>query len=260
MNEPGLETSQPARQPTTGFATSGSGDVAGVESPDREAASHIRAGTDSALAMKRRFSSWLDLMNAQLRQTYLETTRALVAAVEAKDYFTERHSLRVRRYSGRIAIRMGLPAEDIATLETAAMLHDIGKIGVPDAILNKPGPLLDAEFAVVRRHPGIGVEILGHTTFLNNELPLILHHHERYDGSGYPARLTGEQIPLGARILNVADSLDAMFSKRTYKDPLSVQQVRMELVRCKGHQFDPGVVDATLAWLDTGDYCDDMAS
>jgi len=208
----------------------------------------------STAGSKKDMSYWLDLMDAQLRQAYLESTRALVATVEAKDCFTKQHSARVSRFSRQIALRLGLSRADVVSIVTAARLHDIGKIGVPDAILNKLGPLTKEEWAVIRRHPSVAFEILGHTTFLKREAPLILHHHERHDGTGYPSGLAGEQIPLGARILNVADSLDAMISRRSYKEALSLPRAGMELRYCSGRQFDPVVVEATLDWLEeTGD-------
>ena len=197
-----------------------------------------------------RMVEWLDMMSTQLRRAYLESTRALVATVEAKDPFTERHSSRVSRFSKQIARRMGMSQADVGSVGTAAMLHDIGKISVPDAILNKPDKLTDEEIAVVRRHPQVAIEILGHTSYLKRELPIILHHHEWYDGSGYPDGLAGEDIPLGARILAVADSLDAMLSRRAYKRPMSLWRARKELVDCQGTQFDPDVVAVALDWLD----------
>ena len=130
------------------------------------------------------------------------------------------------------------------------MLHDIGKIGVPDHILSKPGKLTDAEFAVVRRHPVMAVQILEHASFLRGELQIIQHHHERWDGGGYPDGLAGERIPFGARILHVADAMDAMFSVRSYKEGYTRERVVAELRRCEGTQFDPRVVVVALAWLD----------
>ncbi|HRX83493.1 MAG TPA: HD-GYP domain-containing protein [Phycisphaerae bacterium] len=192
----------------------------------------------------------LTRLEVQLRRSYLESTRALVATVEARDVYTHQHSARVARLCRCIAQRLRLSAGQIECIVTAAMLHDIGKIGVPDAILNKPGPLTEDEFDFVKRHPAIGVEILGHTTYLQNELPLILHHHERADGSGYPGGLRGDEIPFGARILAVADALDTMVTRRSYKAPMAMKQVRRELVVGRGLQFDEAVADATLAWLD----------
>lgn len=188
---------------------------------------------------------------SMLRRAVLESTRALVAAVEAKDKYTQQHSLTVKMYSRWIAQAMGLGEDAIESLETAALLHDIGKIGIPDAILTKPGPLTAEEYEIVKRHPRIGVDILSHSSHLQRELPLILHHHERVDGRGYPDGLEGDAIPLGARILNVADSLDAMLSQRSYRKPLTLEQAREELRRNRGSQFDAEVVDATMQWLPT---------
>ena len=194
-------------------------------------------------------SHWVQRLRQHLRSTYVESTRALVAAVEAKDPYTRAHSLTVAAYAEEIGKRMRLPARLIETLGAAAMLHDVGKIGVPDAILTKPGPLSDSEFNIIRRHPETALEILGHVSFLTDERPLILHHHERYDGKGYPAGLAGDRIPIGARILAIADALDTMFSPRTYKKPYPIDQVCEELATGTGRQFDPTVSDLTLRWL-----------
>ena len=201
-------------------------------------------------ASVRTVSRWVSTMRQQLRQAYLESTSALVGAVEAKDPHTRQHSQRVRDFTAELARRLGLPAARIESLQTAAALHDVGKIGVPDAILQKPGPLADDEFDLIRRHPETALQIIGHASFLSAELPVILHHHERYDGRGYPAGLAGEDIPLGARILAVADSLDAMSSRRSYKTSYSLHRIRQELRECSGRQWDPVVVDAALRWLD----------
>ncbi|MGD2107845.1 MAG: HD-GYP domain-containing protein [Phycisphaerae bacterium] len=180
----------------------------------------------------------------------MESTQALVAAVDARDPYTRAHSVTVAAYADAIARHMNIPARTITTIRAAGLLHDIGKIGVPDAILTKPGPLDDAEFALMKRHPQTAVDILGHVSFLREERPLILHHHERFDGNGYPAGLSKERIPLGARVLAVADALETMLSARSYKAPFAVGRVRDELVSGAGSQFDPNVVDATLRWLD----------
>lgn len=184
------------------------------------------------------------------RATDVESTRAMVAAVDARDPYTRAHSVSVAAYAVAIGRRMGLSAAEVESLHKAALLHDVGKIGVPDAILTKPGPLTPEEFNTVKRHPEIAIEILGHLSILADQLPLILHHHERYDGRGYPAGLVGEKIPMGARILAVADALDTMLSQRTYKPAYNVDQVRAELIACSGRQFDPAVIQATLAILD----------
>ncbi len=189
------------------------------------------------------------MLREHLRSTYVESTRALVAAVEVKDPHTRAHSLAVATYAETIGKRMQLSARLIETVRAAAMLHDVGKIGVPDAILTKPGPLTDDEFEIVKRHPETALEILGHVSFLSEERPLILHHHERFDGRGYPAGLAGDRIPIGARILAVADALDTMFAPRTYKEPYDISRVRRELSAGGGRQFDPAVAEATLHWL-----------
>ncbi|MGB2986086.1 MAG: diguanylate cyclase, partial [Phycisphaerae bacterium] len=195
-------------------------------------------------------SHWVKRLRQHLRSTYVESTRALVAAVEAKDPFTQAHSLTVSTYAETIGKRMQLPVRMIETLRAAALLHDVGKIGVPDAILTKPGPLTTEEFDVIKRHPETALEILGHVSFLTDERPLILHHHERYDGTGYPTGLAGDRIPIGARILATADAVDTMFSPRSYKEPYAIDRVRAELTTGAGGQFDPTVTEVTLQWLD----------
>jgi putative nucleotidyltransferase with HDIG domain len=192
----------------------------------------------------------IERIRQQLRCTYVESTRALVAAVEAKDPYTREHSLTVSTFAEAIGKRMRLSAPMLETLRAAALLHDVGKIGVPDAILTKPGPLTPEEFEVIRRHPETGLEILGHVSFLSDERPLILHHHERYDGFGYPAGLAGDEIPIGARILAVADALEAMFSARSYKEAYDLKRVRAEVAAGAGRQFDPGVAQVALRWMD----------
>ncbi len=184
------------------------------------------------------------------RSTDVESTRAMVAAVDARDPYTRSHSVSVAVHAVAIARRMGLSPAEVESLRKAALLHDVGKIGVPDAILTKPGPLTPEEFNTVKRHPEIAIEILGHLSVLADQLPAILHHHERFDGRGYPAGLKGEAIPLGARILAVADALDTMLSQRTYKPAYNVDQVRAELIAGSGRQFDPTVARAALALLD----------
>lgn len=188
-------------------------------------------------------------VQAQLKQSYLESTRALVAAVEAKDPYTEKHSVTVSHYAASFARYIGLPAATVDAIATAAILHDVGKIGIPDSILTKPGRLTDDEFALVKRHPGMGIQIIEHISFLRAELPIILHHHERYDGRGYPGGLAGEDIPLGARILHLADALDAMLSVRSYKGSYALDRAVAELRRCAGTQFDPQLTGRVIEWI-----------
>ncbi len=195
-------------------------------------------------------SNWISHFRKQLRSAYLESTKALVEAVDARDPNTREHSQTVSKYAGEIGRRMDLNTSQLESLRAASLLHDVGKIGVPDAILTKPGPLTHEEYETIKRHPITALEILSHISFLSDERPIILYHHERYDGTGYPTGLAGEQIPLGARILSVADALDTMFSPRSYKDAYDVDHVRNELKNESGKQFDPQVVDVTLNLLD----------
>ena len=200
------------------------------------------AGPDSAVEVAS--------LRRQLIQAQIDTILTLVAAVEAKDPYTERHSLHVPQYAESIARTMHLSDRETDVIKTAALLHDSGKIGVPDAILTKPGPLTVEEFTLVKQHPVTGAAILRSATCLRRELPLVLHHHERYDGTGYPEGLRGDQIPLGARILHTADAIDAMICPRSYKRGLGLGSVMSELRLGRGTQFDPLVADAALKWLD----------
>lgn len=191
-----------------------------------------------------------DRLNQQLKKSCAESTVALIAAVEAKDPYTKRHSVNVATFAAAIGRRLGVDKTMIETLETAAMLHDIGKIGIPDRILTKQGPLTEEEVLLVRRHPLTGVEILKYISFLKNELPMILHHHEWWDGTGYPEGLAGESIPMGARILHVADAVEAMLATRSYKDSYPVERVAAELSSGLGVQFDPEICRTALKWLE----------
>jgi len=196
-----------------------------------------------------KLSDWMVFARDQLSTEYTETTRALVAAVEAKDPYTRTHSMAVADLAAGIGQRLSLPGATLSALRTAALLHDIGKIGIPDAILTKPGRLSEMEFDEVRRHPETGAAILGHAKQFADVRPMILHHHEHFDGNGYPAGLAGDNIPIGARVLAMADALDAMLSPRSYKSAYSIERVIQEIQAAKGKQFDPHVADVTLAWL-----------
>lgn len=193
---------------------------------------------------------WVARMRQQLTTAYGESTLALVAAAEAKEPFAGEHSLTVARYAEEIGRRMKLKPSTIGALRVAAMLHDIGKIGVPDSILAKPGPLTTEEYTVIKRHPRTALDILGHVSFLERELPIILHHHEWFNGTGYPDGLAREQIPIGARVLAVADAIDAMRSRRAYKPAFDLPRVRAEIERGSAEQFDPVVATTAIAWLD----------
>ena len=178
----------------------------------------------------------------------LGMVRALVRAVEAKDFYTCRHSEQVAHYAVHLAQRLGLESKAVESIRIAALLHDVGKIGVPDHILVKPGPLTEEEFAIVRRHPGMGAEILSHIAMLDQEAVLVRHHHERWDGGGYPEGLCGDQTPLGARLIQIADCIDAMLMERTYKKCYSPAKMIDELIRCAGKQFDPVLAGEAVQW------------
>jgi len=175
----------------------------------------------------------------------LSAVHALAATVDAKDTNTYGHSKKTSEYALYVAQALGFPAEKLTEVKASALLHDIGKIRVPDIILVKPGRLTDEEWLAIREHPKFGVAILKHITGLSGCLPAIQHHHERFDGTGYPAGLVGSDIPLSARILAVADAYDAMTSPRPYRrEKMSHQQAVDELARCAGKQFDPEIVRA----------------
>jgi len=180
------------------------------------------------------------------RATDVESTRAMVAAVDARDPYTRAHSVSVAAYAAAIGRRMGLSAAAVESLRKAALLHDVGKIGVTDFILHKPGPLSPEEWQEMRRHPDIGYEMLKEVTFLNGPADIVRAHHERFDGKGYPCGLQGEEIPLGARIFAVADTFDAMTSDRPYRRALPPEAAREEIMRNAGSQFDPAMVKAFL--------------
>ena len=182
-----------------------------------------------------------------LRETFITSIRTLAETIEKRDPYTGGHTKRVMEYSLAIGRVLGISEGDMTRLELASVLHDIGKIGVSDNVLLKPGKLNDEEFAEIRKHPGYGEEILGHIVQLRNVIPGVKCHHERYDGRGYPDGLAGQEIDITARIISVADSFDAMTTNRPYRQGLSLEQAFGELQRFSGTQFDPEVVNAFLA-------------
>ena len=182
-----------------------------------------------------------------LLNVYLETIRSLAAAIDAKDSYTHGHSRRVTDLSVGIALEMKLPKADVDTIRHASLLHDVGKIGISEKILLKPGRLTDEEFETIKSHPYIGAGILNSIEFLHSVCDIIKHHHERYDGKGYPDKLAGEEIPLGARIICVADSFDAITSHRPYRKPMTFDEATEEVKRCAGAQFDPEVAAAFVS-------------
>jgi putative nucleotidyltransferase with HDIG domain len=182
----------------------------------------------------------------QLEESYLETVLALANAVDAKDTYTADHAQGLAKMALAIGREMGMTDHDLEGLRFGAILHDIGKIGVPDAILQKPSRLSEAEWAQMREHPSIGARILAPVPHLAGAAQIVRHHHERFDGKGYPDGLAGEAIPLGARILTVVDSYSAMTDRRVYKEARSHTQAAAELKKHAGAQFDPRVVEIFL--------------
>jgi HD-GYP domain-containing protein (c-di-GMP phosphodiesterase class II) len=180
------------------------------------------------------------------RRLFMGTLQALTAAIDAKDRYTRGHSERVSHVSTQIARAIGLSAEDVETIRIAGLVHDVGKIGVPEAVLCKQGRLTDPEFDAIKRHPQIGYGILQDIRPLKGVLPGVLHHHERWDGKGYPSGLSGESIPLQARIIAIADTFDAMSSTRSYRPAMPRDKVLAELQRCAGTQFDPALIPAFM--------------
>jgi putative nucleotidyltransferase with HDIG domain len=208
------------------------------------------------LVLKRAYGRSAEQMGAQARalaaalseseSAYDATLRALSAALDVRDRELEGHSQRVARYMELMARELRLPKIDVPTLRRGALLHDLGKIGMPDEILRKAGELLGSEWTVMKRHPAYGARILAGIPFLSGATEIVRHHHEHYDGSGYPDGLAGEEIPIGARIFAVADAVDAMTSDRPYRKAMSLADARTEIERCSGAQFDPAIASAFL--------------
>ncbi|MFH1776293.1 MAG: HD domain-containing phosphohydrolase [Candidatus Omnitrophota bacterium] len=186
-----------------------------------------------------------------LTETYIRTVKALTSAIDAKDHYTRNHSEHVTRYAVEIAKEMGLGEKDTENIRLACQLHDLGKIGVHDYILTKNDKLTPGEWAEIKLHPGKSAEILSPLVFLGDVIEFVKQHHERYDGQGYPTGLKGEEIKVGARIISVADSFDAMVTVRPYRETGFTKDMAMsEVKKCSGTQFDPKVVEAFLRVLD----------
>lgn len=204
--------------------------------------SELRNGLEERLAEKTK----------EVELVTLNSIMAIANTLDAKDVYTSGHSNRVAKISVEIAKRMGMEEETVKNLNFMALLHDIGKIGVPDMILNKPQPLTDEEFAVIKKHPAIGGDILKSITTIPNLHYGALYHHERFDGRGYPGGLKGEEIPFEARIIAVADAYDAMASNRAYRQALSNERIMEELEKSKGKQLDSEITEALIKMLTEG--------
>ncbi len=186
----------------------------------------------------------------QSRELYLASVKALAAAVDARDPYTRSHSARVAALARTVAEEMRLGPDELRRVQLGALLHDIGKIGIPDAILNKPGPLTEEEWVLMRTHPAVGASILTVVEPLRDLVPIVRAHHERYDGNGYPERIAGDDIPIEAHIVAAADAFEVIVSRRAYKQAQTVEFACAELLRCRGTQFHPGVVDSFLRVVD----------
>ena len=208
----------------------------------------IESGIKSVAQMQeiKRINDELSDTYEKLEQAYMESIQTVRYTVEAKDTYTRGHSDRVSEYSVLIGEKLGINQEDIRRLRIGGLFHDVGKIGVPDNILQKNGKLSDDEYSEIKNHPTIGAHILSSASIFKDIIPIVKHHHERFDGRGYPGQLRGEEIPYLARIAAVADSFDAMTSRRVYRDSLPIDVVIVEIEKNKGTQFDPSVADAFL--------------
>lgn len=220
------------------------GSVDAFQQPDLELVTAI--GLQAGLAIDRA------KLIEDLESLFFESIRTIVAALEAKDRYTCGHSERVTMYAVEIARCLNWSEKDLGTLNLSALLHDVGKIGIPERVLLKPGKLTAEEFEVMKQHPVIGAEIIKHLKNAQSIIGGIRHHHERWDGMGYPDGLKGEQIPLMARIIQMADSFDAMVSTRPYRKGLSQDEVLREVERCQATQFDPNIADVFLKLMRSG--------
>jgi response regulator RpfG family c-di-GMP phosphodiesterase len=214
-------------------------------------ASRLRRENERLTQEVQRQNGALREMNSRLEEMVRARTQALleglIAALDYRDAETQWHSRRVSRYARRLAQQLGIHEPELTVIEHGALLHDIGKIGVRDRVLLKPGPLTPEEWTEMKRHPELGWALLQRVDYLRPASSIVLQHQERWDGTGYPARLQGDAIVIGARVFHVVDTLDAITSDRPYRKAGPFEDARAEIVRCVGTQFDPEVVDAFLA-------------
>ena len=192
----------------------------------------------------------IELNEKKLEESYLENIKTLRYTVELNDTYSKGHSSRVSEYAALIGKYLDLPIVDIETLRIGGLFHDIGKIGISDTLLNKKDKLTDAEMNEVKTHPVIGKNILSNSSIFDDIIPIVLYHHERYDGTGYPEGLTGDNIPYLARVLAIADSFDAMNSKRSYREALDINYIRNEIITNSGKQFDPEISKTFIDIID----------
>lgn len=208
----------------------------------------IESGLKSVeqLNIIKQINSELSYSRDLLEKSYLESIEVLRRTVEAKDVYTKGHSDRVSEYALLIGDKLNLSEEELKTLKIGALFHDIGKIGVPDSILLKDDTLTDDEYSEIKNHPAIGAHILCNATIFSSIIPIVKYHHERFDGKGYPENIAGGQIPLLSRIVSIADTFDAITSRRAYRNALDFEYAKNEISNCKGSQFDPKLADIFL--------------
>ncbi len=223
-----------------------------VIAADKESGEFCEADIDTVMTIGDQAAVAVENMRLEreLQRAYLATVSTLADAVEAKDPYTHGHCEEVSRYARLIAKQLHLPNKMRSVVCYSALLHDVGKIGVSDGVLHKPGPLLPEEVELVRSHVRVGYDLLRKVPALADVASVVLHHHEWYDGSGYPDGLKGEDIPIAARIVAAVDAYCAMITRRSYKEAFTEEHARAELTRYSGKQFDPKVVDAFLIVLD----------
>lgn len=208
----------------------------------------IESGIKSVDQMRtiREVNEKLKKSNEQIERAYLESIQTLRYTVEAKDRYTRGHSDRVSDYAMLLGERLNLSTREVKTLKVGGLFHDIGKIGIPDHILLKEGSLSPEEFKEIKKHPEIGKRILKNATIFNDIIPIVYYHHEKYDGSGYPEGLKGEEIPYLARITTIVDTFDAMTSSRSYRKAIPIERVIEEIKKNAGTQFDPKITEVFL--------------
>ena len=241
-------------------------DLAHISSEISEGKLSVRSevsGTDELALLGANFNQMAENIESLVRklkhalrqnqELFLETIRTLAAAIDAKDPYTKGHSERVSAYSMAIARHLGFDFDEVFNIRIAAILHDVGKLGIKDGILNKPGGLTDEEYEIMRRHPDIGAQIMSPISKLKTIIPGIRNHHETWDGNGYPDQLSGEEIPMVARIIGVADTFDAMTTNRPYQRAMTLEYVVEKMKAMAGTRFDPVVVTAFTAAVDAGD-------
>lgn len=209
----------------------------------------LRLQTDLSHEVEKKTQELVE-QHEKLERISMQIVKALSGAIDAKDTYTNGHSTRVAEYSREIAGRAGFSEEIQDDIYMMGLLHDVGKIGIPDAIINKPAKLTDEEYAIIKNHPILGAKILENITEFPKLSTGARWHHERYDGRGYPDGISGEEIPTEARIIAIADAYDAMSSRRSYRDVLPQAQVRAEVEKGKGTQFDPVFAEVMLTMMD----------